>query len=53
MVKVTIGRDFGTTVELITGLSGGERVALQPPANLADGQEVKPQDNNAGDQKKA
>ena len=45
MVKVTIARDFGTSVELSTGLSGGERVALQPPTNLRDGQAVKPQDS--------
>jgi len=44
MAKVTIARDFGTTVELSTGLSGGERVALQPPTNLRDGQAVKPQE---------
>ena len=44
MAKVTIARDFGTSVELSTGLSGGERVALQPPTNLRDGQAVKPQE---------
>ena len=48
MTKVTVARDFGTSVELATGLAGGERVALQPPANLRDGQAVKPQDNAGG-----
>ena len=45
MVKITIARDFGTSVELSTGLAGGERVALQPPTNLRDGEAVKPQDS--------
>lgn len=49
MVKVTVARDFGTSVELASGLSGGERVALQPPANLTEGQEVQPRDQAAGD----
>ena len=49
MVKVTIARDSGTSIELSTGLAGGERVALQPPTNLRDGQAVKPQDNSGGD----
>ncbi len=48
MAKVTIARDFGTSVELSTGLSGGERVALQPPTNLRDGQAVKPQEGGGG-----
>lgn len=52
MVKVTIARDFGTSVELATGLAGGERVALQPPTNLRDGQAVKPQDNNSNGEKR-
>lgn len=46
MAQVMIARDFGTSVELSTGLSGGERVALQPPTNLRDGQAVKPQDSS-------
>lgn len=49
IVKVTIARDFGTSIELSTGLAGGERVALQPPTNLRDGQAVKPKDNSGGD----
>ncbi len=38
---VSIYRDYGTTVELRDGLQGGERVALTPPADIADGQQVK------------
>jgi RND family efflux transporter MFP subunit len=41
LVDVSIYRDFGTTVELRSGLQGGERVALSPPSDLKDGQKVK------------
>ncbi|MBV8574823.1 MAG: efflux RND transporter periplasmic adaptor subunit [Acetobacteraceae bacterium] len=37
---VTIYRDFGTSVQLASGLRGGERVALRPQVDLRDGQEV-------------
>jgi len=39
--KVTIYRDFGETIELRDGLQGGEQIALEPPADLADGARVK------------
>ena len=42
MRKITIYRDFGTSVELREGLKGGETVALQPPAGMEDGQIVQP-----------
>jgi HlyD family secretion protein len=38
---VSVYRDFGTTLELRDGLQGGERVALTPPADIAEGQQVK------------
>ncbi len=38
---VTIYRDFGTTLELRSGLSGGEKVILTPPADVSEGREVK------------
>lgn len=41
MHNVSIYRDYGTTLELREGLQGGERVALTPPADIADGQQVK------------
>jgi RND family efflux transporter MFP subunit len=37
---ITIGRDFGTTVEVIRGLRGDEAVVVNPPDSLADGQSV-------------
>jgi HlyD family secretion protein len=39
--KVSIYRDYGTKLELREGLQGGERVALSPPADIAEGQQVK------------
>ncbi|MGA2124854.1 MAG: efflux RND transporter periplasmic adaptor subunit [Xanthobacteraceae bacterium] len=39
--SVTIYRDYGTTLELRDGLQGGERVAMTPPADIAEGQLVK------------
>lgn len=46
--KVTIGRDFGQTVELSNGLDGGETIALDVPAGLDDGAKIKvqPHDEN-------
>jgi RND family efflux transporter MFP subunit len=41
MVPVTIGRDFGTEAEILTGLSGGERIVASPPDSLTDGQVVR------------
>jgi RND family efflux transporter MFP subunit len=40
LVPVTLGRDFGTTVEIVSGLKGGESVVVNPPDSLADGQAV-------------
>jgi HlyD family secretion protein len=40
MHDVVIYRDFGTSVELREGLRGGERVVVNPPADLQDGARV-------------
>jgi RND family efflux transporter MFP subunit len=40
LVPVTLGRDFGTTIEIVSGLEGGESVVVNPPDSLADGQAV-------------
>ncbi len=37
---VTLGRDFGETVEVITGLNGDESVVLSPPDSIATGDKV-------------
>jgi len=38
---VTVVRDFGTTVEVSTGVKDGDQVILNPPVNLTNGQKVK------------
>jgi membrane fusion protein, multidrug efflux system len=38
LVAVQPGRDFGAEIELVDGLTGGERVVVNPPANIADNQ---------------
>jgi RND family efflux transporter MFP subunit len=37
---VTLGRDFGNTVEIVNGLTGNEAVVVNPPDSLAEGQAV-------------
>ena len=38
--KVSVGRDFGTDVEITNGLKGDESVVTNPGVRLADGVEV-------------
>ena len=38
--KVTVARDFGTTVEVSDGVKAGDQVILSPPVNLAEGSKV-------------
>jgi len=40
LIPITIGRDFGSTVEVIAGLSGGESIVVNPSDSLANGQAV-------------
>ncbi len=37
---VTIGRDFGSTVEVLDGISPADRVVINPPDSLEQGQQV-------------
>ncbi|SNT61836.1 RND family efflux transporter, MFP subunit [Tardiphaga sp. OK246] len=41
MHKITIARDFGTSVEVRNGIKAGDQVVLNPMVNLAEGQKVK------------
>ncbi|PXV55883.1 RND family efflux transporter, MFP subunit [Dyella jiangningensis] len=49
LVPVTLGRDFGTRVEIRTGLHGDEKVIVNPGDAIANGQrvQVNPQPLNA------
>ena len=41
MVPVTAGRDFGSDVEIVSGLNGDERIVVNPPDSLVDGVAVR------------
>jgi len=38
---ITLGRDFGTSVEVLSGLTGSEQVVINPPDALIAGQAVR------------
>jgi len=48
LVPVTIGHDFGSSVEITSGLSPVDEVILDPSDSLASGTEVHPQISSAG-----
>ena len=39
--KITGGRDFGTEIEVLTGLGPDEDIVINPPDSLADGAQVR------------
>jgi len=41
MLPIALGRDFGTEVEVVSGLAGNEAVITNPPDSLVDGEEVR------------
>ena len=41
ITPVTLGRDFGTEVEIVSGLNRDDRVVVNPPDSLEDGQVVR------------
>jgi RND family efflux transporter MFP subunit len=40
LVPVTVGRDFGTNIEVLSGLSADSSVIANPPDSLVDGERV-------------
>jgi len=46
--KVTIGRDFGTSLEILTGLQPEDLVVLNPPDSLSEGDPVSVQQTDNG-----
>jgi membrane fusion protein, multidrug efflux system len=40
MRAIDIGRDYGTTLEIITGVSTGDQVVINPPDSLEQGEQV-------------
>jgi RND family efflux transporter MFP subunit len=41
LIQVTLGRDFGTEVEVVAGLKGDESIILNPPDSLVSGEAVR------------
>lgn len=41
MHHVTLGRDFGSAIEILSGITGADRVILNPADSLIDGAEVR------------
>ncbi|MGA3323316.1 MAG: efflux RND transporter periplasmic adaptor subunit [Terriglobia bacterium] len=48
LIPITIGRDFGTEVEVVSGLDGSEKVITNPPDSLVEGEEVRIAASGAG-----
>jgi multidrug efflux pump subunit AcrA (membrane-fusion protein) len=44
-VPIQVGRDFGTSVEILDGLKAGETVVSNPADTLSEGQRVQIQAN--------
>ena len=41
LIPVTLGRDFGSDVEVVTGLNGDENLVVNPPDSIVTGQPVR------------
>jgi RND family efflux transporter MFP subunit len=41
LIPISIGRDFGTSVEVVSGLTGSDLVIDSPPDSIVDGEEVR------------
>jgi RND family efflux transporter MFP subunit len=41
LVSVTLGRDFGTRVEVVAGITDQDSIIVNPPDSLVDGEEVR------------
>ncbi len=40
LVSITLGRDFGATVEVVSGITDADRVIVSPPDSLVDDEQV-------------
>ncbi|MEO7363172.1 MAG: efflux transporter periplasmic adaptor subunit, partial [Gemmatimonadaceae bacterium] len=41
MTKITVGRDYGAEVEVLSGLSDGDQLVVNPGDNIIDGAAVR------------
>jgi membrane fusion protein, multidrug efflux system len=46
---ISIGRDFGTTIEILTGIDASDRIIVNPSDSLEEGQQVHVAKASAGD----
>jgi hypothetical protein len=46
LIPVTLGRDFGSDVEVLVGLTGDENLVVNPPDSLVSGQPVRLAENS-------
>ncbi len=46
LIPITLGHDFGTEVEVVSGLDGNERLITNPPDSLVDGEPVRTAGSN-------
>jgi RND family efflux transporter MFP subunit len=51
LVPITIGRDFGATVEVVAGLQSSDQVIVNPSDSLTSGSQVQPDSLQAGGSK--
>ena len=51
LLPITLGRDYGSEVEVLTGLTGGENLIVNPPDSIVSGQPVRLAQNSAGSSK--
>ena len=52
-IAVQLGRDLGQSVEIISGISGKERLVVSPPDGLTDGVRVAVEQSQANAPRKA
>jgi RND family efflux transporter MFP subunit len=53
MKRLTIGRDLGTTVEVLQGIDPQDSIVINPPDSLEQGEEVMVAPDNPGDSRNA
>jgi len=41
LIAITLGRDFGNEVEVVSGLNGDEQIITDPPDSVVEGEEVR------------
>ena len=46
---ITIGHDYGTEVEVVSGLAGQEAIIINPPDSIVSGEEVRVVSQTSGE----